>query len=44
MNQSEALAVVREQLTERRYIHTLGVMETAVKLAERYDVDIKKPN
>ncbi|MEC0664643.1 bis(5'-nucleosyl)-tetraphosphatase (symmetrical) YqeK [Priestia flexa] len=42
MNQSEALAVVREQLTERRYIHTLGVMETAVKLAERYDVDIKK--
>ena len=37
-----ALACVQEQLTEQRYIHTVGVMETAVKLAERFGADVKK--
>ncbi|WP_277351320.1 bis(5'-nucleosyl)-tetraphosphatase (symmetrical) YqeK [Bacillus sp. RO1] len=34
--------MVKEQLTERRYVHTIGVMETAIQLAERYDVDKEK--
>ncbi len=43
MKREEALACVQEQLTEQRYIHTVGVMETAVKLAERFGADVKKP-
>lgn len=43
MKREEALACVKEQLTEQRYIHTVGVMETAVKLAERFGADLKKP-
>ncbi|MBU8581576.1 MULTISPECIES: bis(5'-nucleosyl)-tetraphosphatase (symmetrical) YqeK [Bacillus] len=42
MKREEALACVQEQLTEQRYIHTVGVMETAVKLAERFGADVKK--
>ncbi|MCY7848912.1 bis(5'-nucleosyl)-tetraphosphatase (symmetrical) YqeK [Bacillus haynesii] len=42
MKHEEALACVQEQLTEQRYIHTVGVMETAVKLAERFGADVKK--
>lgn len=42
MNREKALRLVREQLTERRYIHTVGVMEAAIELAERYDVDTQK--
>lgn len=42
MNREEALALVKEQITERRYIHTLGVVESAVELAERYGADVKK--
>ncbi|MBM6848765.1 MULTISPECIES: bis(5'-nucleosyl)-tetraphosphatase (symmetrical) YqeK [Bacillus] len=42
MKREEALACVKEQLTEQRYIHTVGVMETAVKLAERFGADLKK--
>lgn len=42
MNRSEALQVVKGQLTEHRYKHTLGVMETAIKLAQRYGADEKK--
>ncbi|MEC0712451.1 bis(5'-nucleosyl)-tetraphosphatase (symmetrical) YqeK [Bacillus haynesii] len=42
MKREEALACVQEQLTEQRYIHTVGVMETAVKLAERFGTDVKK--
>ncbi|OLF91239.1 Hydrolase (HAD superfamily) YqeK [Bacillus paralicheniformis] len=33
---------MQEQLTEQRYIHTVGVMETAVQLAERFGADVKK--
>lgn len=42
MNKEEALAIVKEQLTEKRYLHTVRVTETAVALAERYGVDREK--
>lgn len=42
MEQKEALAIVKKQLTEHRYIHTIGVMETAIELAKRYGADEKK--
>ena len=42
MNREEALALVREQITERRYIHTLGVVESAIELAGQYGADVKK--
>lgn len=44
MNREKALALVKEQITERRYIHTLGVVESAIELAERYGADVKKRN
>ncbi|QPC46955.1 bis(5'-nucleosyl)-tetraphosphatase (symmetrical) YqeK [Mangrovibacillus cuniculi] len=42
MNREEALAFVKPHLTEKRYIHTIGVMETAITLASKYAVDQKK--
>ncbi|CAH0347080.1 bis(5'-nucleosyl)-tetraphosphatase (symmetrical) YqeK [Bacillus sp. CECT 9360] len=42
MNREEALRLVKEQITEQRYQHTLGVMETSIILAERYGGDPKK--
>jgi predicted HD superfamily hydrolase involved in NAD metabolism len=42
MNRETALSIVKEQLTEHRYLHTIGVMETAIKLAEKYGADSKK--
>lgn len=42
MNRDQALQLVKPQLTEHRYLHTIGVMETAIKLAERYGADMKK--
>lgn len=42
MNRNEALALVKVQLTEKRYVHTLGVAETAVELAIRYGADVEK--
>ncbi|MBU8787714.1 MULTISPECIES: bis(5'-nucleosyl)-tetraphosphatase (symmetrical) YqeK [Bacillus] len=42
MKRDQALACVKEQLTEQRYTHTIGVMETAVMLAERFGADVKK--
>lgn len=42
MDKAKALSIVKEQITEKRYIHTIGVMETAEKLANVYDVDRKK--
>ena len=33
---------LEENLVKRRYLHTLGVVETAKDLAKRYGVDIKK--
>lgn len=42
MDQNEALQIVKEQLPEKRYIHTLGVLASAIELAKRFDVDIEK--
>ncbi|MCM3566543.1 bis(5'-nucleosyl)-tetraphosphatase (symmetrical) YqeK [Neobacillus mesonae] len=42
MEREDALKLVKEQLTEHRYQHTLGVMETAIDLAKRYGADVKK--
>lgn len=42
MDRAKALALVKEQLTDKRYDHTVGVMETAVQLAEKYGVDSRK--
>jgi predicted HD superfamily hydrolase involved in NAD metabolism len=42
MNRDKALAIVKEQLTDHRYLHTIGVMETALQLARKYQVDEKK--
>ena len=42
MDQNKALDLVRVQLPEKRYIHTLGVLESAKQLAERYGADIEK--
>ena len=42
MNKEKALIIVKEALTEKRYIHTIGVMETAVKLAKKYGADEDK--
>lgn len=42
MEREEALKLVKAQLTEHRYQHTLGVMETAISLAKQYGADEKK--
>lgn len=42
MNRNEALQLVKEQITDKRYVHTLGVAETAVLLAERFGADVEK--
>ncbi|WP_096201338.1 bis(5'-nucleosyl)-tetraphosphatase (symmetrical) YqeK [Bacillus sp. FJAT-45350] len=42
MDKNKALSIVKEQLTDHRYQHTIGVMATAVELSKRYGVDEKK--
>jgi predicted HD superfamily hydrolase involved in NAD metabolism len=42
MEKDKALQIVKEQMPEKRYQHTLGVMETAIELAERFGADVKK--
>jgi predicted HD superfamily hydrolase involved in NAD metabolism len=42
MNRSQALELVKVQLTEHRYVHTIGVMDTAIELANRFGADEKK--
>ncbi|MGD7044044.1 bis(5'-nucleosyl)-tetraphosphatase (symmetrical) YqeK [Jeotgalibacillus proteolyticus] len=42
MNCKEALAYVKEILPERRYEHTLGVVETAKSLAGKHGADVSK--
>jgi predicted HD superfamily hydrolase involved in NAD metabolism len=42
MNRRQALELVKVQLTEHRYVHTIGVMETAIELANRFGADEKK--
>jgi len=41
-NLDNIIAYVRQQMPERRWTHTLGVMETAVRLANRYGADPDK--
>ncbi|WP_347549518.1 bis(5'-nucleosyl)-tetraphosphatase (symmetrical) YqeK [Pseudalkalibacillus hwajinpoensis] len=42
MNRAEALELVKPHLTEHRYIHTIGVMDTAVELAVKYGANREK--
>ncbi|OIJ16666.1 phosphohydrolase [Anaerobacillus alkalilacustris] len=42
MEKDKALCIVKEKLPNKRYVHTLGVLETAVNLAQKYGVDQKK--
>ena len=42
MEISKAKELVKEKLPDKRYQHSLRVADTAVKLAEIYDGDIKK--
>ena len=35
-------AVLREKLTEKRYVHSIEVSKAAVRLAERYGADVEK--
>ncbi|MCC3356647.1 bis(5'-nucleosyl)-tetraphosphatase (symmetrical) YqeK [Bacillus sp. REN16] len=42
MERERALEIVKEQLTEHRYQHTLGVMETAIDLSKRYHANVEK--
>jgi predicted HD superfamily hydrolase involved in NAD metabolism len=39
MNREQLIAAVKEQMPEKRWLHTLGVMETSVLLAERFGAD-----
>ena len=36
------LAAIKGRMPEKRYIHTIGVMETAISLAKSYGEDPKK--
>lgn len=42
MNREELLSKVKEQMTDHRFMHTLGVAATAVALAERFGADAQK--
>ncbi|MCA1036305.1 MULTISPECIES: bis(5'-nucleosyl)-tetraphosphatase (symmetrical) YqeK [Bacillus] len=42
MDREFYLKIVKKQLTEHRYQHTIGVMETAIGLARTFGADIKK--
>lgn len=42
MDRNAIMERVRAQMPERRWAHTAGVMETAVRLAERYGADPAK--
>lgn len=42
MDREKALQIVKPHLTEHRYQHTLGVMESAIELATLYGADVKQ--
>ncbi|MFD1358271.1 bis(5'-nucleosyl)-tetraphosphatase (symmetrical) YqeK [Fictibacillus halophilus] len=42
MDRNKALEIVKKHLTEHRYVHTLGVLETSLKLAQLYGADLNK--
>ena len=41
MGRNELLERVKSRMPEKRFIHTIGVMETAIQLAEKYGADVK---
>jgi len=41
MERSELLAAIKDRMPEKRYIHTIGVADTAMKLAERFGENVK---
>jgi len=41
MERADYLEAIKTRMPEKRYIHTIGVMETAVRLAELYGEDVK---
>ncbi|WP_413362822.1 bis(5'-nucleosyl)-tetraphosphatase (symmetrical) YqeK [Lysinibacillus sp. 3P01SB] len=42
MEREALLEYIRPRMPEKRYIHTIGVMETAIFLAKKYGEDTKK--
>ena len=44
MNREKALVLVKEQITERRYIHTLGVLDQRLNLLNCMVPTSKKQN
>lgn len=42
MNREELMQAVRSQLPEKRWAHTLGVMQTSILLAKQYGADPEK--
>jgi predicted HD superfamily hydrolase involved in NAD metabolism len=42
MNKDDLLNAIRTRMPEKRFVHTLGVMETAIRLAKVYEVDEKE--
>lgn len=42
MGRNELLAAMKDRMPERRYIHTIGVADTAIELATRFNLDTKK--
>lgn len=42
MDRNKALSIVKEQLPEKRFEHTVRVMETAIPLAVQFGIDEKK--
>lgn len=41
MERDDYLAAIKPRMPEKRYIHTKGVMQTAIRLAEKYDENVK---
>lgn len=41
MERDDYLAIVKTRMPEKRYIHTIGVMETAIQLAEKYGENVE---
>lgn len=41
-NEEQIIEYLKEKLKKNRYEHSLGVRDTAIKLAEIYNVDVKK--
>lgn len=42
MNKNEYLALIKNRMGERRYIHSVNVAKSAVQLAEKYGADVEK--